>query len=597
MPGAPQVDDSHIKDSAGLCASGLDGLSRGFLKSFHGREDDFLRLGRSLDEFNSLAQGVSGRASDLAEMTSGDAIGDAAQRLASHLERLGQACGQAEGAVDLATLDGVAQLGAKLTESMRDFGRLVKHLTMLGIATRIESARLGNQGMGFSTLADDVEKLAGKIVSSSDKILGRALSLVGQCHEASKSISEMNAMRSSCSANAMTMLRGDLDALRGLMDSSRQIAVGISGDAESIVRSVSEAVLSMQFHDIIRQQLEHVAEATDEARNMALEGPMTEGGHNASDWEELSGWMLSVLTLQRSQLGNARMRFAEAMQSLSSSLEDIAGRVENIAARAGSLAEQEGGQGGVLKQIEVEVAHIAQSLREYSALEQRMSAVLGEVAASIEDMSASVAEIEEVGSEIELIALNASVKAAHTGEEGKALGVLASAIQKLSVDARGQTEGIMALLGAVDPGALIGKGASSVSENIAYLDSVITDLDLAVSELKSLESRSAEAAALVQRMAGELSGDIARAVESLEFQYGLIDDMTSAESRLDDLTEILRQALPAGMEPSHSPRLKEMLERYTMDAERLVHESVLGISSGDSAVTDDGDYGGNVELF
>jgi methyl-accepting chemotaxis protein len=35
---------------------------------------------------------------------------------------------------------------------------------MLGISTRIESARLGDQGLGFSTLADDVEALAGKIV-------------------------------------------------------------------------------------------------------------------------------------------------------------------------------------------------------------------------------------------------------------------------------------------------------------------------------------------------------------------------------------------------------------------------------------------------
>ncbi len=597
MSGTLPVEEGHIQQSADQCAKELAGLGGGFLKSFHDRENDFLRLGKSLDEFNTMALAVSSKASELAEMTSGEAVSDAAVKLSSHLERLSQACGRTSGSVDMATLDGVVQLGTKLTESMRDFGRLVKHLSMLGIATRIESARLGNQGMGFSTLADDVEKLAGKIVSSSDKILGRAVALIGQCHEASKSITEMEGMRQSCSVNALVLLKADLEALRGLMESSREIASGISDDADLIVRSVSEAVLSMQFHDIIRQQLEHVAEATDEACSMAEAGPLTEGGHNAANWEELVAWMLSVLTLQESQLGNARTRFADAMLTLGTSLEEIAGRVENMATRAGSLADQEGGQGSVLGQIEVEVGRIAQSLRDYSALEQRMAGVLEEVGASIDDMSASVAEIEEVGSEIELIALNASVKAAHTGEEGKALGVLASAIQKLSVDARGQTDTILELLGAVDPEALIGKGAAATSENIAYLESVISDLDQEVAELKVLETRAAEAAGIVQSKAAELSSDIGMAVESLEFQHGLVADMTTAEARLDEVNAVLREALPPGAEPSHSPKLMEMLARYTMDAERLVHESVLGISSGESTVSGDGDYGDNVELF
>jgi methyl-accepting chemotaxis protein len=589
----------QVQEAATLCARGLDGLGGEFLNPFHGREHEFLRLGHALDGFNSKAIEVSRMAEGLTDMTTGAAVLNATVKLSSHLSRLGAACSMAASGAELSGLDAVAEVGSALIEGLRDFTRLVKHLTMLGIATRIESARLGSQGLGFSTLADDVEKLAGKIAASSGKILSGAQGLIGQCQEAGVSLAQMSEARLSCSTAAMETLQADVGALERLVDSSRQAAVEISAEAARNVESVSEAVLSMQFHDIIRQQLEHVAEAADEARNMALEGPLTEGGLYAESWEELAGWMKSVLVLQHSQLGNARSRFAEAMQSLGESLSEIARRVESMSAKAGGLAGGDSGHGGVLNQIEEEVGRMVRSLREFAVLERRMTGVMREVGASIEAMSSLVAEIEEVGSEIELIALNASVKAAHTGEEGKALGVLASAIQKLSVDARGQTDRIMELLATVDSSALAQAGEDRSFDKAQVFEEAVADLGSEVANLKSLDSRVSEAAGRLQMAAADLSRDILEAVQSLEFHHGLLDGMTSAEVRLWELVEQLQSALPTNLSNTHSPKLMEMLARYTMDAERLVHETVLGIPGVPSSVKRDadGDFDDNVELF
>ncbi|MFP5223392.1 MAG: methyl-accepting chemotaxis protein [Acidobacteriota bacterium] len=590
-------DNSLVPETARQCAIGLEGLGDGFLASFHGRENDFLRLGRDLEGFNTKASEVSSLASELAGLTAGEALATATASLASHLERLGDTCTSSVSQKDIASLETVANMGLQLVDNMRDFTRLVKHLTMLGIATRIESARLGSQGMGFSTLSDDVEKLAGKIASSSEKILSRSRELVSQCRDASKSIDEMNISRNACSRSATEVLQADLSAMEALQASSRETAADIASEALSMVQSVSEAVHSMQFHDIIRQQLEHVAEAADEARAMAMDGPMTQGGHNAESWEELAGWVKSVLVLQESQLGNARTRFAEAMQSLGSGLSGIALRVGNMAARAEALASQEGGQGGVLGRMDDEVRQIAQALRDYAMLERRMCSVMRAVSASISDMSTTVAEIEEVGSEIELIAINASVKAAHTGEEGKALGVLASAIQKLSVDARMQTDRILDLLSSVDASSLELAGVDSFEDKDKEFESVLSDLNIDVAGIKLLESKAAELAGRVQRMASSLSGEISHAIDSLDFQRGLLDDMAAAQDRFGQLVDSLQRVLPAGAEFSQSPKLREMLARYTMDAERLVHESALGITSSVSSDQPEGEYGDNVELF
>jgi methyl-accepting chemotaxis protein len=590
-------DNARIAESANLCARGLDGLGDRFLKSFHGCEQDFLRLGKALDGFNTAAVVVSREASDLAELTAGDAVGNASAKLASNLDRLGRECENAIAGQDITNLDAIAEVGSKLTASIRDFTRLVKHLTMLGIATRIESARLGSHGLGFSTLADDVEKLAGKIASSSEVISRRALELTSQCHEASVSLADMDQARKACSLSALDLLASDLDALDSLTESSRKTAAEIAEEAAGMVHSVSAAVLSMQFHDIIRQQLEHVAEAAQEAKAMAVDGPQTQGGHDAQDWEELAGWMRSVLVLQQSQLGNAKERFSEAMQSLGASLRDIAMRVQSMASQAGSVANQESGQEGVLGQIEAEVRGISQSLRDYAGLQQKMASVMNEVGNSIRDMSSSVSEIEEVGSEIELIALNASVKAAHTGEEGKALGVLASAIQKLSVDARGQTDTIMELLASVDSTSL---ALIDINKEIAggnVFEEAVAELDNEVANLKSLGERSAFSASRVQGLASQLSGEIENTVETLEFQQKLIGSMSEAETLLRELVQELDSVLPAGAPLSQSPKLREMLDRYTMDAERLVHENALGITMNASAEQEDGEFGGNVELF
>jgi methyl-accepting chemotaxis protein len=597
MSGQLPDEEDRILEAAGKCARDLDGLGRGFLDSFHSCERDFLRLGEALHGFNATASDVARRCAELAELTSGEAVSAATANLGSQLERMVTTCDEDCMGREVAGLETIASVGSKLSENMRDFTRLVKHLSMLGISTRIESARLGSQGLGFSTLADDVEKLAGKIESSSERISSRAVELSKQCHEASKSIVEMKSAREGYSRSAMELLEADLAALDRLRESSNRIAAGISGEAESLVASVSEAVLSMQFHDIIRQQLEHVSEAAAEVKSMAEAGPRTAGGHDARDWEELGGWMQSVLTLQHSQLDNAHGRFSQAMESLGSSLHDIAGRVATMAAQAGGLSSGDSGQRGVLGQIEQEISGIAQSLKDYAALETRMSVVMGEVGGSIREMASSVSEIEEVGSEIELIALNASVRAAHTGEEGKALGVLASAIQKLSVDARSQTDKISQLLASVDAGSLDVEAIAGASVDARTFEASIAELDTEMARLKALDTHVAQAALAVQKEASGLSSDIKRTVDSMGFQRGLLSAMTTAEDKLKGIAGNLGAVLPADLVVTHSPQLREMLERYTMDAERLVHQDVLGIEPGEGASQGSGDYGDNVELF
>src|SRR5262249_42227919 len=82
--------------------------------------------------------------------------------------------------------------------------------------------------------------------------------------------------------------------------------------------AIESLVASLQFHDITRQQVEHVAQALREA---------------AFRPKDLN----AALVLQSSQLGSAERAFTSSVTRIEGDLESIAARVGEMAADGGSL--------------------------------------------------------------------------------------------------------------------------------------------------------------------------------------------------------------------------------------------------------------------
>jgi len=147
------------------CRAGAEDLAARLKRLLAGREDGFLDLGRRVMDFSGRTRSLEALAADLAALASGPEIGDGIGRLAAEMEIMSGACDAEKGEASLAELEAVLGIIGRLAKAVESFGRLVRRLQMLAVSTRIESARLGSRGAGFSTLADDVEALAGKIVS------------------------------------------------------------------------------------------------------------------------------------------------------------------------------------------------------------------------------------------------------------------------------------------------------------------------------------------------------------------------------------------------------------------------------------------------
>ncbi|MBG3877829.1 methyl-accepting chemotaxis protein [Desulfovibrio oxamicus] len=596
----------EVRERLGRVGSGLAQLVQR-------REDDFLALGAELQDVAMRVQDIAADSQQLNRIASGDTVRHILEELVSELDAMQTLCHVDDDAEDLAMLARARELVHELSRSIRDYARVVRTLQMLGISTRIESARLGSDGRGFSTLADDVEKLGYKIVEYSDRITQQAKTLDSLAEKAEASTREMREMQRECAYSVFGSLRENMDTLHEVAEGSRKASEDVRGHTADIAASMGRIIGSLQFHDIVRQQVEHVEEALTDAR-ACLEGAPVNVPANAPEdaaADEAMAVELAVAAdicaLQEAQLENARVSFSDAVSTLRRELTAIAASVRGVGQRTGGFTDEachveDCGGTAVLDRMERSVTEIATRMLSLAEQGERMGNVMVEVAEMVAQMSVFLEDIEDVGDEIELIALNASIRAAHTGDKGKALGVLASSIQRLSQDAGESTMALATLLREVD-----GVAGQLKSYATAYLDSsrvseISGELEGLTRGLREVNGEAAQLFARVGSACTELAARVDHVVRGLDFDAQVAAGLSDAAGDMGEMAASLRERVPASARAVASRRLAAMRDRYTMEQERVLHGRVLGggHAAQDAAVSVDesGDgYGDNVELF
>jgi methyl-accepting chemotaxis protein len=595
------------------CRSHMRSAKRSLGGVIAARERDFLSLGDRLHDLRVRSEGLAEKASELVATTSGESMDEVLGKLSAELGQMTGVCEMGNSRESLEELLAVRGIVADLEKISSEFGRIVKRLSMLGISTRIESARLGAKGLGFSTLADDVEKLAATIVGYAFQISDRNRSLRGLVDEAEVKTRSVVDSQEKCSSTIFGGLQENIETLSKLAASSVALSETLSGKTKAISESVSSAVLSMQFHDIVRQQVEHVEQAMDDVEQVigardvgqaALPGAPGAPGDGYGEGErEIVAFVGDVLALQCSQLTHARGRFVDAVETLVANLRDIAGSIQAIGGEILSAGDQNR-SGADLDRVERDVALVKEALRGFAAKGEELSEIMSSVAGTISEMSGYVGKIEDVGSEIELIAINASIKAAHTGEEGAALGVLASAIQGLSVEARQQTDEVSRILREVAKSSNILQDNASISYDVSQVDDVSAHLDGLLGQIGDMNRRRSAMFAGIGATSAELGQALQGVAAGVHFHEEVGERLDAVKRDLDAFGALCKRIVPVEGDMRRPERLRELFGRYTMEAERDVHEAVFGLAAGlekagkASPAAADGDgLGDNVELF
>lgn len=588
------AEHDALRSSLDACACAVRPLLPRLSGVIKDREEDFLRLGSTVFGINSQAGAFSSAARDMASSAGEGALQAAVAEL--H-ERAGEARAIFSSASSEEQLQGVTEvmgLIRNLAQAMEQFGPLVQTLKVLEITTRIESARLGSAGAGFTTLADDVKALSKVIAEHAGKIDEHSRLLMNQVAAVRDRGRLQLAAQERVVEEMFASLFAGIDKLEAMRADSIALVRDLAKGSRQVAESMGQVIESVQFHDITRQQVEHVEEilgqAVDEVERLPRE---------SSDTPGLAAWVRDVLRLQAPQLRQTEEMFRQAVDGLIGNLGDIAGNIDGLQGRitAVAYADQSGGA-SILDAIRNQIARVMDAMHATGDEVSGMSRSMAGMAQTIATVGTFVRGIEDIGEEIELIALNARVKAAHTGEQGRTLGVIAMEIQNLSMDARnrtGKVAEILTRISAVAERLSELARASDVAERVGGIEA---RFEAVLDRLAGLDSDLGMSIEHLSKLGQGLVGQIRALTSSIRFHEAVSPQLLGLEKEISGLEDAFRPfagALDAARQPE---KLQAQLSRYTMDSERLVHLAVLGHQAAPSASDDVELFGDdNVELF
>ncbi|MGB4599182.1 MAG: hypothetical protein WBI04_04310 [Trichlorobacter sp.] len=568
-------------------------------------EHQFLQLGERLQDFSLRSCRISASAGELVQLVAGDESSQLTTRLRTlftdidtYLNRI-----RTQSNSSCHTLEQVMSQLDQVVQPLEGFQKMDKALRMLSISTKIESARLGELGAGFTTLALDVEKLSLTVSQKSSGIMGERQNLMQLITENLETSRRTEASQHADAQTILTGINASLETMAQLNQACSDAGNRVGLIAEEVVAETGTVVSSMQFHDITRQQIEHIFEALEKIQQHACQRP-DDVDKTACDTQVAE--IGDICELQTAQLRHATSQLFQATTAILESLQDIGAKQSQISQglQQALMGNDDSADASLLTSMQGDMQRVTAILQRCAASDQKLAQAMGKVTGTIGDIASFVSDIEAVGSEIDLIALNAQIKAAHTGPQGAALGVLAEAIKRLSLDAVVQTEAVSSNLRAINEatGQLKSGGppfGSATDNQVTVMEQETRQIIAALNQTNQLLR---ERLAAVAAMAESLAEDINATTCGFHVHEESKQQAERAASALEQIYSEARQLVPASSE--FRTNLQHMEQRYTMESERLIHEMLaarhgvqLALKREETSSGAGSEYGDNIDLF
>ncbi|BBH64214.1 hypothetical protein ACTI_08990 [Actinoplanes sp. OR16] len=224
----------------------------------------------------------------LAEVTAGDVsqLAGTLSRTESELSQVSASNDQLVGRLIAYFLHRDYQI-RNLVDQMRELNKHVTQIEEVSRATNIlalnamiEAVRAGDAGEGFSVVADEVRKLAHRSSEAAHGIGSSIAELTAKLDAVLSDDSQFDRdeeLPSQTEETAMTRRLGGIanaqremsEMVGGILKDTINAAHQVQRSTDALLSETTGAVGHVQFQDISRQMLEHVAEAVDDVRRQA----------------------------------------------------------------------------------------------------------------------------------------------------------------------------------------------------------------------------------------------------------------------------------------------------------------------------------------
>jgi hypothetical protein len=566
----------------------------------HDTEQGFLSIGGKLAEFMQTVSVISSELTALASAEQGQRASQALTQALNHSTEMRASLGSRDGG-----LAGMRDEVGLLKRTLSGFQGTVSTFRTLGVLTRIETARLVSTKADFSDLANDVSWLAEQIDTRVESALAIADSLIPPIESAMREIVVLEAGQANNLPALISRTLASLSSFREVQNRARESSDRLGIEYGAISDAFKKLIVSIQFHDITRQQVEHVIEV--------LQRLSSESGREDGRPSRHPLGTAAVLALQAAQLADADKKFAASVESVERNLEGIARDVLEMADESrASSGLQVDGEGSLFLPMEQDCGAILTSLQHISDAEVATWATRRSLTETIDKMRGPIQEIQQIESRMRMMAWNARISALRLGDTGSALDVIAGSVQQLASECSMRSESLVASLGSMSNAATDlcnevcadSAGAPGNGDGFEYVD----ELRSAVAELHSVTERSFALVSQIVARGNRLAEDLAATCKDFSVGTLFAEAVIRAQGSFKIIGKKTQHGLPADESEETESGLADFMSHYTMQAEIDVHESVSGTATGatPAAATivwqnapsgNADDLGDNVEFF
>lgn len=562
------------------------------LAEFGKREEaQFVAIGEDLGSFLHRSRGIarySGEVIDALLRQDGDevllSLSELMDGLEAHIvELLTTARLQEESLQQL--IAHIQQIEAPL----QSLSKVVKILYSLSFSTRVEGTQ-GHSTVVSQTLAEDLKELAIKIDSKTMAVRDRLkimMSLAQRAREKTQAMAEVSLREAGINLQQCRCLIVVVTSRRAAAIADARF---LNDDTVTIAAAIDEVISAVQFHDITRQQVEHVQRALQDFCD-ALAGDAVP--------EIFEAEAKDLCRIQAAQLRHTRHELVAAVRRIISSLRGIAPSVKHLAHKTHRLSATTETTGASLFSDIDPVLAVVTGIIDEADLEGRQ--VVGAVAAVLDvlnELSQLLRDVESIGIEMKMISLNAGITAAHNQKRGAGLGVIARSVQTLSSEVLSRTDEFTVVYGQLERLASeLNNGINAVLPQEGRRTTQLTASAAAfMARLQAINLNVVQLMAILNEEAVSLATDVVATADkiTIHVEAGKVIDQLVAD------LDALAGSIAGAAELVDDAKILDLLtQNYTMQSERRVHAGVRhsSVAQTELAGEDRTGLGVNVELF
>ena len=555
-PYAPPRALETPQEDLDLAISALDTLNEQ-------TEHDFLKLGGKLSQFMEASAAISSRLTTLVKMIAGEDGLNTAHSLEAAFDYFAEM--RAYHATRGSKLTQVSSQATGLKKTLGGFREIVTNLRSIGVLTRVEISRLGDIGSSFGTLAKDMTYLTENVQAKVESALDTGTQLIEPIEDAVHAIAALGEKQVQGLADAFANLSAFSDIQARARESSEKLRARYSATANAF----KDLIVSIQFHDMTRQQVEHVSEVLRRLRPALGQ----DGDHNSREYRVRK----PVLALQSSQLAGAAEKFAASVALIVERLDDIALNIAEMATESRTLSgTSDSKKATYFLQMENGCSEILNRLKRLTEADSAVRDTTSGLEQNIGRMRLAVEEIRRMELQIRKMAMNATIVATRIGREGDTVHALAIAMREQAAASETHSKSLLRSLDALlEVAQLAEQALTPAGRKDDSQDACVAGMLTAVAELHTSGERSVARIADIVAAAASLHSELT-AVR--EFSAGTLfaSSITSVRARLLELENKTLSSFQYDSIGSMADGLLDFGTHYTMQAERDVHERMTG---------------------